>query len=326
MTGTEGLLPLAAAFLLATLISLLVTPFLRDLSLRRKVVDLPGARKIHDTPTPRIGGIAILIGFITAAAGVTLSSSGLQELAATQLDYVVGIFAGSALMAGVGLFDDLVDLGPKKKLVAQIGVASLAFACGFRIEAITLPFGLELALGGLSYPVTTLWIVGIINAVNLIDGLDGLAAGIGFLVLALNVSLAVSHGDLLIALVSVSLAGAIVGFLRYNVRPSSIFMGDTGSMVIGYVLAVGALRSGQTPATTVALLTPAVAMAVPILDTLAAIVRRLSQGRSPFSPDYGHVHHRLVDAGLSQGQSVLVLYLLTALSVAAAALLHFGLA
>jgi UDP-GlcNAc:undecaprenyl-phosphate GlcNAc-1-phosphate transferase len=182
------------------------------------------------------------------------------------------------------------------------------FAAGNRIEYVTLPFVGSFALGALSLPLTLLWVVGVINALNLIDGLDGLAAGVAFFGVATTFVIAFLHHDPLMMLFMAALGGAVVGFLAYNFNPASIFMGDAGSMFLGYVLGVGAMRTSQKSSTVVAILVPIVALGLPIADTLLAILRRAIAGRPIFSADRGHIHHRLLDVGLSQRKAVFVLY------------------
>jgi len=313
------------AFSIALVVSAFLTPLVRNISLSLKATDDPGARKIHDRAVPRTGGIAIALAFLAPVVGISLTSSGVGEHVYGEINFMVGILGGGVLIVGVGLLDDFKGLGAKRKFILQAVVASFAYVCGFRIEAVSLPLGHALLeMGFFSYLVTLFWIVGIINAVNLIDGLDGLAGGIGFFVLVFNFILGFTNNSVLVCLVSASLAGAVLGFLFYNFNPASIFMGDSGSMFIGYVLALGAINSGQKSSTTVALLTPLVAMGIPVMDTLFSMVRRFLEKRPIFSPDQGHIHHRLLGMGLNQKRTVMVLYALTVVLVLVATMLHFG--
>jgi UDP-GlcNAc:undecaprenyl-phosphate GlcNAc-1-phosphate transferase len=179
---------------------------------------------------------------------------------------------------------------------------------GFRIDVLALPFFGAVTLGPLSLVFTLLWIVGVINAMNLIDGLDGLAAGVGLFGVATTFVLAASRGDAIMMLFMAGLGGSLIGFLVYNFNPASIFMGDTGSMFIGYVLAVGSIQTSQKSSTAVAILVPIVALGLPIADTLLAMIRRAVHRRPMFSADRAHIHHKLIDLGLTQRQAVLVLY------------------
>jgi len=314
----------SVAFALALACSAILTPLVRHLSYRLGLYDPPNERKIHDQAIPRTGGVAMTLAFLVPIVGIALTTADVGRQVYENINFVVGIVVGGVAIMLVGLADDLKGLGAKKKLLLQIVVASFAFAMGFRIESVSLPFGGGLEMGFFSYFVTMLWIVGIVNALNLIDGLDGLAAGIGFLVLLFNFALGFANDSIFVCLIAASLAGAIVGFLFYNFNPASIFMGDAGSMFIGYILALGAINSGQKSSTTVALITPIVAMGVPIMDTLFSMVRRFLERRPIFSPDRGHIHHRLLAMGLNHRRVVLLLYLFSIVLVLIAALVQFG--
>lgn len=314
----------SVAFIVALACSALLTPLVRRLSYRLGLYDPPNARKIHEHAVPRTGGVAMVLAFLVPIVGIALTTAAVGQQVYENINFVVGIVVGGVAIMLVGLADDLKGLGAKKKLLLQLVVASFAFALGFRIESVSLPFGGELEMGFFSYFITMLWIVGIVNALNLIDGLDGLAAGIAFLVLLFNFALGFANDSIFVCLIAASLAGAIVGFLFYNFNPASIFMGDAGSMFIGYVLALGAMNSGQKSSTTVALIAPIVAMGVPIMDTLFSMVRRFLERRPIFSPDRGHIHHRLLAMGINHRRVVLLLYLFSIVLVLVAALVQFG--
>ncbi|MBM4354531.1 MAG: undecaprenyl/decaprenyl-phosphate alpha-N-acetylglucosaminyl 1-phosphate transferase, partial [Deltaproteobacteria bacterium] len=314
----------ATAFLVALLVAGVLTPLVRHLSYRLGFYDPPDERKVHARLIPRTGGVAIVLAFLAPIVGIALTEARIGDAIYSNSSYVLGMIVGGLLIIGVGLADDLRGLGAKRKLLLQVLAATVAYAAGFRIEAVSLPLGNLLDMGVFSYVVTVVWIVGIVNAMNLIDGLDGLAAGIGLFVLVLNFVQGWYYSSILVCMLAASLAGAIVGFLVYNFNPASIFMGDSGSMLIGYVLALGSINSGQKSSTTVALLTPIVAMGVPIMDTLFSMVRRFLERRSMFSPDRGHIHHRLLEMGLTHRRVVLVLYGFSVVLVLAASLLQFG--
>jgi UDP-GlcNAc:undecaprenyl-phosphate GlcNAc-1-phosphate transferase len=220
----------------------------------------------------------------------------------------VAFLAGGAAICALGLFDDIRGSGAGIKFLAQFGIAGALYYAGFRINELSLPFVGTVTLGPLSLLFTMVWIVGIINAMNLIDGLDGLAAGVGLFAVATTFALAATRGDAIMTLFMAALAGALLGFLFYNFNPASIFMGDTGSMFLGYVLAVGAVQTSQKSSTAVAILVPIVALGVPIADTMLAMIRRIVRHRPMFSADRAHIHHKLLDLGLSQKQAVLILY------------------
>jgi len=301
-----------------------LTPLIRNLSYRLKLYDTPDERKVHSRAVPRTGGVAILVAFLVPVLGIAMTRAEVGSIVWGNLQYMVAIVVGAVFIMLVGLMDDLRGLGAKKKFLLQALIATFAFALGFKIQYISLPFASSLPMGVFSYVVTVVWIVGIINAVNLIDGLDGLAGGIAFFVLIFNFILGYTDHSIMLCLVAAALAGAILGFLFYNFNPASIFMGDAGSMFIGYVLALGAISSGQKSSTTVALLTPIVAMGIPIMDTLFSMMRRFLERRSMFAPDKGHIHHRLLAMGLTHRRAVVVLYGFTVVLVCVALVIHIS--
>jgi UDP-GlcNAc:undecaprenyl-phosphate GlcNAc-1-phosphate transferase len=299
----------AVAFVLACLVSVLLTPLMRRFALARGLFDDQVlARKIHGRPIPRLGGVAIAAGFYVPMLALLLPASSVGRIFYAKMPEAVAFLLGGVAICGLGLFDDLRGAGAGKKFLIQFAVAGALFAAGNRIESLSLPFVGSLALGSLSLPFTLLWVVGVINALNLIDGLDGLAAGVAFFAVAATFAIAVLRQDPMMMLFMSALGGAIVGFWAYNFNPASIFMGDTGSMFLGYVLAVGAMRTSQKASTAVAILVPVVALGLPIADTLLAMLRRALAGRPMFSADREHIHHRLLDLGLSQRRAVITLY------------------
>jgi len=310
------------AFVLACLVSVLLTPFMRRFALARGLFDDQlSARKIHGRPIPRLGGVAIVVGFYVPLLALLLPASSVGQIFYTNVAEAVTFLLGGVAICGLGLFDDLRGAGAGKKFLVQFAVAGALFAAGSRIELLSLPFVGTFALGSLSLPLTLLWVVGVINALNLIDGLDGLAAGVGFFAVATTFAIAALRQDPVMMLFMGALGGAIVGFWAYNFNPASIFMGDTGSMFLGYVLGVGALRTSQKSSTAVAILVPIVALGLPIADTLLAMLRRTLAGRPMFSADRDHIHRRLLDLGLSQQRAVFTLYGVAALLGAMAVVL-----
>jgi UDP-GlcNAc:undecaprenyl-phosphate GlcNAc-1-phosphate transferase len=211
-------------------------------------------------------------------------------------------------MCLVGVIDDTRGLRAVHKLLIQVAVAALAFACGLRMDGVHVPLLGDIDAAALALPLTVLWIVGVMNAINLIDGLDGLAAGVVFFAATTNLVVAWLNGTWLVAGLSGATAGAVFGFLFYNFNPARIFMGDSGSYFLGYVLASTALLGTQKKSTAVSLLVPVMALGVPIFDTLFAMVRRVLERRSVFSPDRGHIHHRLLDMGLTHRRAVMIIY------------------
>jgi UDP-GlcNAc:undecaprenyl-phosphate GlcNAc-1-phosphate transferase len=298
-----------AAFALSALLSAILTPLVRRLALRIGAVSLPGGRHIHDRAIPRLGGVAIVLAFCAPIVALFVVESSVALILRSDPVKAIGLFVGGAIMCLVGVVDDTKGLRASQKLLGQLAVATLAFACGFRIDGVTLPLIGSVSMGVFAWPITALWIVGIINAVNLIDGLDGLAGGVVFFAGLTNFVVAYLTGSIFVALVMAAMLGAVLGFLFYNFNPARIFMGDSGSYFLGFVLAASSLvGTAQKASTSVALLVPIVALGVPIFDTLFAMVRRFLERRPIFSPDRGHLHHRLLDMGITHRRAVLVIY------------------
>lgn len=292
------LLALAVAFT----VSFFLLPYVRRFAESVGAVDQPSARRINDHPVPRMGGISIFCGFIVACLLFTRLTT-----------QVKGILVGCCVISLMGAIDDVVDLNPWLKLVGQIVAAMIAVSFG----VISDTFTNFLEVGGFIYPgstisriITVLWIVGCTNAVNLIDGLDGLAVGMSSISAAtlFVISLVVEGGDPNISVILVCLLGACIGFWPYNRNPAKIFMGDVGSQMLGYVLSTVSVIGLFKMHALVTMLIPVMSMAVPLADTSFAIVRRLLKGQSPFHADKGHLHHRLLALGLNQRQAVTVMY------------------
>jgi len=296
-----------AAFVLALIIAALLTPDLRQFAERHGLLDKPDqSRKIHRRGIPRIGGLAIAAAFYAPLVGLLLYETGLGELFYANRWAAFSLFGGGVAIAALGLYDDLRGLGAREKFAVEFAVAAVLYFCGYRIEQISLPGG-ALELGAAAFPLTLIWVVGVINAMNLIDGLDGLAGGVALCAILTNLIVAVVRAEPIMILCMAALAGALIGFLFYNFNPASIFMGDSGSLFLGFVLAVSSIRTNQKSSTAVSLLVPMVALAVPIADTALAMARRMLAGRSMFLGDGEHIHHRLLRLGLSQRQAVLIL-------------------
>ncbi|RHR08854.1 undecaprenyl/decaprenyl-phosphate alpha-N-acetylglucosaminyl 1-phosphate transferase [Pseudoflavonifractor sp. AF19-9AC] len=297
----------AAALFVAAVVALISTPVVRSLAFRIGAVDVPkDGRRMHDHPIPRMGGLAIFFGFVLSVLVFLPLTPQLRSM-----------LLGAVVIVILGIFDDIYALSAKLKFAVQIFAALLAVMGGNRIMMLSNIniFSSEpyWELGWLSYPITIFWIVGITNAVNLIDGLDGLACGVStissmtLLVIALNVS----EPD--VAVLTAALAGACIGFLPYNLNPAKIFMGDTGSTFLGFVLATVSIQGLFKFYTIFSFAVPFLMLALPIFDTCFAILRRVSKGQSPMAPDRGHIHHRLIDMGFSQKQAVAVLYVISAI-------------
>ena len=312
---------LLVAFVSSFILGALLTRTVRGLALRAGAVDHAlVSRKIHKAPVPRLGGVAIVLSFFVVLAAQLVVSGVPEE------DYgrVAALVVGGAIIFGLGLVDDLKGADAKLKFVVQFAVAALAYWGGFRIDAIDTQFGAVIDLGWLAVPFTMVWIVGVINALNLIDGLDGLAAGLTVIAASVVIAITWTSADLLMLQAAVALSGTVLGFLVYNFNPASIFMGDTGSMFLGYVLATTAIHTNERNGSTVALAVPVIALGVPILDTLLALGRRAARGAPLFRGDRGHLHHRLLDRGLSHRQTVIALYAAATVLGVAAIVLTFA--
>ncbi len=298
------------AFLIAIGAALVVTPGVILLAAKTGAMDAPDARKVHKKPIPRIGGIGIYIAFM-AGMLVVMSMNVLTEEVSHEL---IGLLFGGSLIVLLGIIDDYKNLPAKVKLVGQIIAATvLVVVFDVRIDFITDPFGDYLFLEFMAIPATIFWIVGLTNTVNLIDGLDGLAAGVSTIACITIFLVALQQDILLVAVLTAALAGAAMGFLYYNFNPARIFMGDSGSMFLGYMLAGISIIGAVKCAATIALIVPILALGLPILDTAFAIVRRYRGGVPIFKPDKGHLHHRLLDLGFTQRQAVLLMYVISAL-------------
>ncbi len=302
--------PDLVAVVAALLASSALTPAARSIALRLRAVSVPGGRNVHASSIPRLGGLAITLAWCLPLLGFLLLSATLRRELIDHERQLAAVIGGGLVLCAVGAWDDLRGVRATYKLLAQLAVASLAFMAGFRIDAVFLPFIGTLSMGIFGFAVTLIWIVGITNAVNLIDGLDGLAAGVAFF--AAFTSLIVAHlsGSPFVALLMATLMGALVGFLFFNFNPARIFMGDSGSYFLGYVLATTSLAGAvqQKASTAVSLLVPVLALGVPIFDTLFSMVRRVLERRPIFSPDRGHIHHRLLEIGLTHRRAVILLY------------------
>ena len=292
-----------------------LTPLAMHLARMWGIIDAPDARKVHSTPTPRAGGLAIAMAMGVVAVPVLLMSGhGLEPRAMVLL-----ACAAAAML--IGLVDDVLGVSAKGRLVLLLITAAAFALWGGRIQSVNLWGDLSLQLGWLSWPVTMLWLVGLTVAMNFIDGLDGLAAGIAAIAAAVLAVSAGLVGDVVVAIIALALLGSLSGFLFFNFNPARVFMGDCGSMFLGFLLAGGSVIAAPAAGTTRGLVLPALALSAPILDTALTLLRRgLLQRRSIFSSDRGHLHHRLVDMGLSQRQAVSALHGVTVATVAAGAL------
>lgn len=303
------------AFLVSTLVVLWSTPVVKTIGLKSGRVDQPGGRKVHQRPMVRLGGVSIFAGTVIALLVVWglggFVDAGGQILNRDQEYEIWGVTLGGIAFFLIGLADDLFGLSPISRLLMQSAVATMSWMAGVSIDFLTIPFTGLTQLGILSLPITVIWLVGMANAINWIDGLDGLAAGVSGIAAVVMLFVSLFMKQPAAALIAAALAGGSLGFLRYNFNPAQIFMGDGGAYFMGFTLAgVGVIGLVKSTAVT-AVLMPYLILAVPILDMSAVILSRLRSGKSPFTADKRHLHHRLLEAGLSHRLTVLFIYALT---------------
>jgi UDP-GlcNAc:undecaprenyl-phosphate/decaprenyl-phosphate GlcNAc-1-phosphate transferase len=308
-TAGSAVLPILVVFVAATLLAYVFTPVVRRIVLRYEIVDIPEERRVNVVPIPRSGGLAISAAFLLVALAFLVINERTKAIAmpfSMSESEVTALLIGGAAAAALGAIDDLLDLRARWQLLGQVALAAAAVSAGITIEFIANPLGggvIRFA-GPVAAVLTIFWIVGMINSINWIDGLDGLSSGVSFIAAVTLglISLTTEVRQPLIAVLCFGLAGSLLGFLRWNFHPATIFAGTSGVQFVGYTLAVLAVLG--TAKVAVALLV----LGVPIIDTFWIIVRRVTQGRSPFTPDRSHIHHRLLDLGLSHRQTVLVIY------------------
>ena len=300
--GLADWIKMLLAFAVSLLVAYVMTPPVKRFAEKVGAIDVPrDNRRVHDHPIPRMGGLAIFIGFMLSLIFFVPMST-----------KVTGLLVGSVIIAVMGGVDDIVSLNPWVKLAGQIVAALVAIRCGLVFDVISNPniFAEEtyIEIGWLSIPLTMLWIVGCTNAVNLIDGLDGLAVGVSAIssLTMLIVSLFVSEP--VVSIILAALTGACLGFMPYNLNPAKIFMGDVGSQLLGFVLSTASIMGLFKLHAIITFFVPLLALALPLADTIFAFFRRILHGQSPFKADKGHFHHRLLAMGLNQKQVVAVLY------------------
>ncbi len=302
-------------FTLSLLAALSITPMVRRKAARWGAVAAPdNGRHIHPRPTPRLGGVAIYLSFIATLACVPFLGNMVSDSFRSNLPKLVALLAPATAIFLFGVYDDFRGTNAPLKLAVQIAAAAMVFAAGFRIENLSSPFGGHWHLPvWLSFPLTMLWIVGLTNAFNLIDGIDGLAAGASVFALLSILAFSVAQGNPEISLIAVVLAGAVMGFLRYNFNPATIFLGDSGSLLLGFMVAVLSLVGSQKGSTIVAIAIPLVSFGLPVTEVGLSLARRFLSGQSLLAGDRGHIHHKLLDRGLTQRQAAILLYAVCAL-------------
>jgi UDP-GlcNAc:undecaprenyl-phosphate GlcNAc-1-phosphate transferase len=290
-----------ASFILAAAISLFTTPLAKKLAYKMGAIDIPkDDRRVHNEPMPLMGGLAIYIAFI-------VSCFIFLPMNKTFLSIIIG---GTLILIS-GIIDDIKDLSPKGKLIFQIAASLILILGDVKIDVITNPFvnsDSVIHLNGLSIPITIFWVVGVTNTLNLIDGLDGLAAGISTIASLTFVFVAKELNYIPIMIISAIVAGASFGFLSYNFHPARIFMGDTGALLLGFILAAISIEGVMKSVAAIAVIVPLIILGLPIFDTTLAIFRRFLNGKSIAEADRGHLHHKLLERGYSQQKTVLILY------------------
>lgn len=294
-------------FLFTFIFTVFSIPLFKKLAYKWNIVDCPDERKIHTFSIPYLGGIPIYLSFALVLFFI------LKNPLYKQFNFqIIGLLLGSTGIVILGLVDDIKKISPKQKLLGQILCASILYFFKIRINFLTNPFGGEITLNFLSFPLTIFWIVLLINSINLIDGLDGLCAGICFIASSSLFAISLGQKDPFLTVLSISLAGTTLGFLKHNFYPAKIFMGDTGSMFLGFILASMAIMSGgKKIGTSITLLVPIVIFGLPFLDTFIAIIRRTKNKQNIFKPDKRHLHHRLLIAGFTHKQVVLAFYFMS---------------
>jgi UDP-GlcNAc:undecaprenyl-phosphate/decaprenyl-phosphate GlcNAc-1-phosphate transferase len=294
--------------LLCFISAVLLTPIVKKLAFKIGATDKPDPRKVHQKIMPRLGGLAIYISTLIGFAVLQPESP-----------YLIPILIGSFIIIATGVADDMLQLSPKIKLLGQVLAAAVVIYGGVEVQFINLPFDTRLDLGILGIPLTMLWIIGITNAINLIDGLDGLAAGVSSIVLMTISVMAIINGNEFVFAMGCILLGSTLGFLIFNFHPAKIFMGDTGALFLGFMISVTSLL-GFKNITLFSLVVPVIMLGVPISDTFFAIIRRLVNKKPLSAPDKSHLHHCLLRLGFSHQKTVLVIYAMSAIFGAAAML------
>lgn len=290
------------AIAVAFVASILLTPLVRRFAFRIGAVDQPNYRKVHTSIMPRIGGLAIFGAFLIG-----------YVILRPEDDHAMGILIGATIIILTGFLDDMLEITAKAKILGQLSAAVVVIMYGgLQIEVINLPFGGQIEFGFLSIPITIIWIIGITNAINLIDGLDGLAAGVSSIALIALSIMAIIMGNPFVVATAAILAASSMGFLFFNFHPAKIFMGDTGSLFLGFMISVLALLGFKNVAI-ISLIIPVIILGVPISDTFFAIIRRIRMKQKIMAPDKSHLHHCLINTGFSHRQTVLIIYGIAAL-------------
>ena len=301
-----------ALFIVACVCTSIATPIYIAIGRRRGWVDHPGGRKAHERPTVTMGGLVVFAVVIAGAISVSLLPTRVGEMFRAHGRSVWVLLGATVAMMALGIVDDRVGVRPRYKLLLQSVVAIAAIALGYQVQAVTLPAIGSIQLGAAGAILAFIWIVGITNAINLTDGLDGLAAGVGLLAASVNALVAIWLANYYMAVMMCLLAGALLGFLRFNFHPARVFLGDTGALALGMFLALSSLHAAQKAHTVVLILAPVFALGYPILDTLLAVARRMVRGQPLFAGDRDHIHHRLLNRGASPSRAAIQVYAISA--------------
>ncbi|SEU09396.1 UDP-GlcNAc:undecaprenyl-phosphate GlcNAc-1-phosphate transferase [Salinibacillus kushneri] len=286
-----------ALILLSLVFSLILTPLVKKLAIKINAVDQPNERKVHKRVMPRMGGLAIYVSFLLGV--LILSPEGI---------HIWPVMIGATFIVILGLLDDLYQLSAGIKFGGHLIAAFTVVLSGIQIDFITIPFGPRIEFGLWSIPISVLWIVAITNAINLIDGLDGLASGVSAIALITISGMALSMGSIFVAFLGLLLLGSTLGFLFYNFNPAKIFLGDTGSYFLGYMISVLSILGLFKNLTFFSIIVPIIILGVPLVDTTFAIIRRMVKGNPLSAPDKSHLHHCLIRLGYSHRKSVLMIY------------------
>jgi UDP-GlcNAc:undecaprenyl-phosphate GlcNAc-1-phosphate transferase len=295
----------------SALLAIIFTPLVIRIAMRLNIVDDPGIRKVHSKPVPRIGGVAIFIAMMGLVVPVLFLPNAVGNTFRIYQYKIIVMLCAASFMFIVGLIDDIKGLRVRIKLLAQLAAAIIVCSAGIRVESIALTNWLKIDFGWFSWIFTIFWIVGITNAVNLSDGLDGLAAGISAVACGVIAILAIHNNVVIMAVLMLALLGSLSGFLLYNFAPAKTFMGDSGSLFLGFTIATASVLCAVKTETFVGLALPILALGIPIFDTLLSMLRRFLERRSMFAPDQSHFHHRLLAFGLRQRHVVVTAYVVT---------------
>ena len=311
-------------FILSALGAWFATPWVRRLAWRFGVLDQPSDRKVHTEPMARLGGLAVFAGFCLPWLGFLLLKNRVAGIFAEYWEMFWALLAGGLAMLLLGIYDDLKGLKATPKFIVQTAVAVTLYYAGFKITRLTNPFGPAIELEWLSLPISVLWMVGITNAINLLDGIDGLATGVTACIAMSLALINIVYGNVIVALLTLALAGACFGFLPFNSSPARIFLGDTGSLFMGLMLACIGILSLFKAATATFILVPVLIFGVPLFDTAAVMLGRLVRRRPLFEGDKTHVHHRLLRAGMTHKEAAFYLYAVTLLLAGVAIFISFN--